>query len=593
MRNIKLQLVLAVALFLSAFTHAQTTYYVDQQNGSDASNGTSVSTAFETFDKAKNEVSAGDTIEIIGEYSNPSYNPNYTYTTEHDAHLWHAENTIRINNLNGSAGNYITIKAHNNSTVLKGDGGNIFRITNSSYLKIEDFNMEGEVDRIPLTTANNLQFVYIIDDGNLQGTVTAPDAADIKFRNLDETNDTDGIVEETDTYSDISNLSVKRPSYVDTRGFFMSNSENVIITNNTIHHTPGGGLRVSDSKFVDVIGNEIYRCSARSYSGTHALVVTRTEPIGSTDYSIKILKNLIHHNYNEQFSWAPDKTIITPIIDEGKGISLQRNNTAGWINGSGRILVANNLCYWNGFSGVHSNDGNRIDFINNTCYLNSYTNTVTYAGQTQQGRNIGVSAQGSDDIKMINNISVIDTDWNGYALAAGGTSNLFVSDNIIFGYNGTVSQDNDITSVETNTTIGNPLFINAGDHDAGTYDFGLSSNSPAIDIANTTFAPGDDYLGNSRDANPDIGAIEFISTLSVNDEELSTLGVFPNPFNNQITILHNNIESKNISLYNILGQKQSFNAQSNTNSVTLNLNHLPSGVYVLKMGSVTKKVIKK
>ena len=464
MNNLRLLIVLLLTLFFNIFTYAQITYYVDQQNGNNNNNGTSATTAFKTFDKAKNEVSAGDTIEIMGTYTNPSYNPSYVFSVEHDPHLWHSENTIRINGLNGTSGNYITIKAHDSNTVLKGDGANIFRVTSSSYLKIEDFIIEGEVTRIPLSTANALQFVYLIDNGSLVGTTTAPNAVDIRFRNEDETNDTDNVVEESDTYTDISNENVNRPSYIDTRGLYVSNSNNIIIKNNNIHHTPGGGLRVSDSKFVDIIENEISYCSARSYSGTHALVVTKTEPIGSSNYSINILRNHIHHNFNEQFSWAPDKTIITPRIDEGKGISLQRNNLYIWINGTGRILVANNLCYWNGFSGVHSNDGYRIDFINNTCYMNSYTNTVTYAGQIQKGNNIGISAQSSNDIKMINNISVIDTDWNGFALAAGGTSNLVVSDNMIFGMNGTVNQDTDITSVDINTTVANPLFVDAGDY---------------------------------------------------------------------------------------------------------------------------------
>lgn len=310
---------LLLVIFISFnFTIGQTTYYVDQQNGNNSNNGISVSTPYKTISNAVNNVSPGDTIEIIGEYKNSSYDSNYSYSAEDDSHLWHSENTIRINGLNGTSGNYITIKAYDTSTILKGDGANIFRITNSSYLKIEDFNIQGEVDNIPISTANAIQFVYIIDDGSLVGTTTNPNASDIKFRNEDETNDNDNVVEETDTYTDISNENVIRPSYIDTRGLYISNSNNITISNNIIHHMPGGGLRVSDSKFIDILDNEIYRCSAKSYSGTHALVVTKTEPISSSGYSINILRNKIHHNYNEQYSWAPTKTIITPRIDEGK-----------------------------------------------------------------------------------------------------------------------------------------------------------------------------------------------------------------------------------------------------------------------------------
>ncbi|PWH83284.1 hypothetical protein DIS18_01655 [Algibacter marinivivus] len=590
--NQKLQFTILFIL-LNGFINAQTTYYVDQTNGNDSSNGTSAITAYKTFDKAESKVNPGDTIEIIGVYKNTSYNENYSYSgNEHDAHLWHSENTIRISGLDGAPNNYITIKAHNSNTVLKGDGSNIVRVLNSSYLKFEGLEIFGEVNNIPLSTANALQFVYIIDDVNLNGTATAPTELDIKFRNEDETNDNDDIVEETDIYTNINNLEVLRPSYVDTRGFYITNSNNIIIKDNKIHHTPGGGLRVSKCEFVDVLENEIYRCSAKSYSGTHALVITNSKPITGNGYSINVLRNEIHHNYNELYSWSPAKTKITPRIDEGKGISLQKNNTTEWINGSGRILVANNVCYWNGFSGVHTNDGNRIDFINNTCYLNSYTNTITYAGEDQKGQNIGISAQSSNDISMINNISVIDTDWGGFALSAGNTTNLVVNKNIIYGINGTIAQDNDITSVDSNTIIVNPMFISPGNQSANSYNFGLQYTSQAIGAALTASAPSDDFYGKTRDSSPDLGAIEYDSTLSINTKNLNNLAVYPNPFKDNIMIRQNDLDPNEVALYNLLGQNQSFNYDIQNNVITLKLNHLAIGFYILKIGTTSKKIVK-
>lgn len=593
MNSLKINFTLLLSILFYSLSFTQTTYFVDQQNGKNSNNGTTLSTAFNSIDKAIGNVKPGDIIEIVGTYKNPSYNSNYSYNSESDSHLWHSENTIRINNLNGSANNFITLKAHNSNTVLKGDGANIFRITNSTYLKIEDFNIEGEVENIPLSTANKLQFVYIIDDHNLAGSTTNPKASDIRFRNEDETNDSDNFVEETDTYTDISNKKVIRPSYIDTRGLYISNSSNIIIHNNTIHHTPGGGLRVSDGKHITITENEIYRCSVKSYSGTHALVVTKTQPIASSNYSVEILRNKIHHNYNEQYSWSPSKTIITPRIDEGKGISLQRNNLSDWINGKGRILVANNLCYWNGFSGVHTNDGYRIDFINNTCYLNSYTNSITYSEQTQKGQNIGISAQSSNDIKMINNISVIDTDWGGFALSAGGTSNLEVNNNIIFGYNGTVSEDSDVKNVDVNTLKTNPMFVNTPDHLLESqYDFNLKNNSPAIGIALTSFTPSDDFFGNIRDSSPDLGAIEYSSNLSAEGITVQNISIYPNPFIDKITVNVSALKLKNISIFNLLGQKQLLKYASSENKISLDLSHLKKGVYILKIGSNRKKIIK-
>ncbi len=494
--------------------------------------------------------------------------------------MWHAENTLRINGLNGTANAYITIKSYDQNTKILGDGANIVRVQNCSYLRIEDLNIEGEVERIPLSTALALQFVYIIADNNMTGTPTQPDISDIHYRNLDEINDNDGIVEETDEYTDISIFPVKRPSYTDTRGLYISNCEHLDLVSNTIHHTPGGGLRVSDSKFINIRANNIYRCSARSFSGTHALVVTKTKPIGSDDNSISIERNLVHHNYNEIFSWSPKKTFITPRIDEGKGISLQRNNTNDWINGQGRILAANNVCYWNGFSGVHSNDGYRIDFINNTCFMNSFTNSVTYANTTQQGQNIGISTQSGHDIRMINNISVVDAGWGGFALSAGNSTNLNVRNNLIYGVNGSLVYDSDIDDINTIEQV--PLFVDASTNyldETHVFDFHLQAGSPAIDQGLTgNFIPTNDFYNHQRDALPDIGAIEFDAT-RISQFKENMWGVYPNPVTDKLFI-KGLLKEVDYTIFDVSGK---ILMQGRTIDHSILLDKLLKGQYLVKI----------
>ena len=581
--------ILLILLYGNIIT-AQQTYYVDQENGDDTNNGLSTATAFQNIDIAVSIVQPGDTISIIGTYHNTSYNPDYTYNNApNDPHLWHNESSIKIAGLDGTPNNYITIKAYDSNTKLLGDGGNIFRIMNSSYLRIEGFNIEGEVERIPLSTALALQFVYIIDDGNMTGTATQPDISDIHYRNLDEVNDNDGIVEDSDIYTDISNLPVKRPSYTDTKGMYFTNCEHIIIVNNIIHHTPGVGLRVANSKYVEILENEIYRCSARSYSGTHGLVVTKTKPIGNNGNSISIERNLVHHNYNEIYSWSPQKTIINPRIDEGKGISLQQNNLNNWINGQGRIMVANNICFWNGYSGVHSNDGERIDFINNTCFMNSYTNTVTYANDVQIGKNIGISCQRGNDIRMINNISVIDAGWGGFALSAGASTNLEVKNNLVYGVNGTLVYDPDIADI--NTIEQDPLFVNAPTtylDETYTFDFHLQSTSPAIDQGDTgNYVPISDYYNNPRDANPDIGAVEFfVSNIEQLDNQ--SLLVYPNPVKDKLYV---NGWQKPVpfTVFDLSGKIVKEGMISNSG---IHLKFLPKGMYFINVNNQHLKFLK-
>lgn len=414
-----------------------------------------------------NNIQPGDTIFLIGSFTNTSYTTTTSVGVAVDhPRFWHGENTIAINNLNGNASNYITIKPYDNTTLLKGDGGNIFRVSNSSYLRIEGFDIQGEVDNIPLSVANGLQFVYIL---NTATSLTDPAPTDIKYRDQDcISNCTANAVVDGEIYSNLNPNNVYRPTYYDTRGMYLSDVHHIDILNNHIHHMPGGGLRVSDCEDILIQGNEINDCSRRSSGGTHGLVVTKaTSTRLGDDYRIKILRNLVHHNYNEQYSWAPDKNIITPHIDEGKGISLQRNQTTTSVNwDNGRILIANNICYYNGFSGIHSNDGDRIDIINNSCYFNSYTGSFTIGGTNANGGNIGISLSDGTGHKIINNICVIDNNMTRSAISTNINTSLYptaitVKDNIIYGATGSLgSQNPEIEAIQVNTQNVLPQFVN-------------------------------------------------------------------------------------------------------------------------------------
>ena len=587
-------------LFVSSSILAQTTYFVDQQNGQSSNNGTTYTTAFSSINTATTLLVPGDTVVIIGVYTNTLYNPAYTYTAVQDTHLWHSENSIRINNVHGTSTAYITIKAYDSSTLLKGDGANIFRVNNSSFLRIEGFEIAGEVPRIPLTTANALQFVYINADS--VANPKTPAITDIQYRDLDcISNCTSGAVVDGEIYSSLDNMDIIRPSYIDTRGLYLSKVHHIDIINNTIHDMPGGGLRVSDCEDILIENNEVYACSRKSYSGTHALVVTKATSTRTTnDYRITIAKNNIHHNYNEQYSWAPTKTIITPHIDEGKGISLQRNETTYNNNGTfkvnwehGRILVQNNLCYFNGFSGIHSNDGNRIDIINNTCYFNSYTKSITQGVSSSNGGNIGISAQGGSDIALFNNISIIDAALSKSAISSNipDSNGLVVENNIIFGTSltgatSTISENANVASIQVNTQKVDPLFV-----DPVNFDFSLQANSPAIGAAQGSVAPSNDFFQNLRDNAPDIGAVEYLPLLSRPSLTIPTLTLYPNPVGHILYTNDNTLSTKKIMLCNLLGQD--FTSQISVQHNTIQFANLPTGAYILRIDAVSSIIYKK
>lgn len=114
-------------------------------------------------------IGPGDVVIIVGEYANASYNANYSFDFGISAcdpddgddilntNLWHAENTINIRNVHGAAGQYITIRAKDSNTVLKGDGANIFWMVNCSYFRIEGLKIRGETPNISLREALSIQ----------------------------------------------------------------------------------------------------------------------------------------------------------------------------------------------------------------------------------------------------------------------------------------------------------------------------------------------------------------------------------------------------------------------------------------------------
>ena len=243
---------------------------------------------------------------------------------------------------------------------------------------------------------------------------------------------------------------------------------------------------------------------------------------------------LSQHIDNEIYSWVGWKTFIHPYIDEGKGISLERNQE---FNNSGRILMANNIAYWNGYAGINNHDGYNVDMIGNTAYMNSYTNSITYANRSDRsGNNVGISINGGENCTMINNIAVIDTSdpsWVGKALSiAGITGTLKVSSNIIYGYGNasSIQEDEDLDGIEENTIEYDPMFdrylayTDAGIDNGDAFMLKNSdSRSIAIGAGNYGFEPCEDVFTKER-INNTIGAVGVgmdnidISNISYLDE---------------------------------------------------------------------------
>ena len=367
------------------------------------------------------------------------------------------------------------------------------------------------MERIPLETAKAVQFVY----------KDAKDGDAIKYR-----------VDPSLSPKEIDALTleklgsnVPRVSYTDTRGVYVSDSHHVELSGSHVHHLPGGGVRFAKSEFFSVFDNEVDNCARKSYSGTHALVATYTTDLlpretdaaaGETDYRGIIVRNKVHHNFNEIFV-VGTKTFVHAKIDEGKGISLQRNQK---FKDGGRILVANNVAFWNGYSGIHSQDGDNVDMFSNTAYMNSYTNTrgAVQRRRRREGReqHRRLSVQGGKDVRVANNVAYIDTSWRGMPVSiANEKGHVVVANNLVYGEGSeALKLDLDFERLAVGTVNADPEFEfvenESGESEASKFhSFRPSTYSPAIGAAAARWTPCEDFFGNRRSSTaPSIGAVE-------------------------------------------------------------------------------------
>lgn len=443
--------------------------------GSDVTGIGSISSPFKTAAKAvqSNLLTPGSNLYFRGgTYTNPGFQ---------NGDIWKVEETVFINGIYGTSSQYINIKPYNNEQVIiRGDGDMIFQFRNSSYLKISGFEIYGETDNITLSDALYHQFEF------KRTSLSNP----VELRCPRNTNtDQSGL-------EDLTPYTIYRPTLYNGHGMVIQNSHHVEVFNNLIHHVPGEGMRFAGCDYLKIYNNEIHNCARRSSGGVHGISGYNQRSIDNVD-AVKtfISKNLVHDNYQELFSWTESKTIVTAIIDEGKGITLQRINGGNeWLHG--RIQIDNNITYRNGFSGVHVNDGLRVDIINNTSYMNCKSN---------RGTNIGISVQTGNDVKIYNNMVFTDLSFGGYSIGGSNLMSISMSNNLING-----NLDPDYTGIAVNTYINS----NFKWVDTLNRNFNLQATSPAIGNALIAVTPATDFYNKQRDAAPDLGAVEYIASLS-------------------------------------------------------------------------------
>ncbi|PLZ12320.1 hypothetical protein CBP27_16010 [Fischerella thermalis WC542] len=438
------------------------TYYVNAETGNDSNNGLSEKDAFKTLQEGADRLEPGDTLYVM----------DGTYTTDSDRAL------LSISRKNGSQDNWITIKAYPGHTpklkVKDTDYG--IHISGSSYIRVEGLDLEGGKNEVTLDYAKKEQYNIKNPLTNSSGIAITPSY------------DGSGI----DGYS-----------------------HHIVIADNNVRDFPATGISAEKADYITIENNTVSGNSWYSPLGTSGISViyNHNTDNNTNDYKFIIQGNTVYDNKN-LIPW-----IEVGKISEGNGIIL--DSTDGKNSGEvykGKTLVANNIVYNNGSSGINAYHYSNVDIINNTTYQN--------ATNMDPGGEIAVGK--AKNVRVYNNIM--------YARSDRRPNSLFESENVVFDRNLLYNYDDyyefkasdDPNAKGLENILGyDPQFV-----DPSQGNFTLKSDSPAIDAGSGAFNSittlKKDLQGNTRpqdgDGNgsaiADIGALEVVVSNSSDNSEV-------------------------------------------------------------------------
>lgn len=577
------RLVFGIITLLGVLIYSRDIYVAT--TGANTNSG-SFNSPYKTITYASQQAQPGDNIFVRqGTYSNASFG---------NGNKWNNENAVRIA-CSGTATQYITFQNYPGEVAkIKYDGNYGILIQSASYVKVKGFEVEG------------MNASITIDEAWLAwGWYRNPDEANTPDRNLATEL---GINPQSQPFgTKVSKtpfaFNETRPAYYNGRGIVANKSHHIEILNNKVYNCPSSAIRADVCDYITVAGNEVYNntwytsqgVGAITFSGATNIINTASITYNDTSTGVKMIieNNNVHDNENRLVSWNGAKPEIVFEIDEGSGIFLTRNNDelvpVDERYNYGYFMIRNNLSYKNGASGivVHKTDKTYVEF--NTVYKNGTSNT---------GFPGGIGINDINDVIIRNNISYAKP--NKFALGkVGGTiNNLTVSANILYNENG---EEDEIDKID-NTNINNLVVTNNGlriinpllmNPDASTPNFNIPNNSPAVNTALASTFTTKDFVGNIRDANPDIGAYEYIASLSATNLSASNFKIYPIPAKDHIFI--EGLQSPELIIYNLDGLNITNFIKIKTiasNSVKLDLSNLKPGIYVVVNNNKSFKIIK-
>jgi hypothetical protein len=492
------------------------------------------------------------------------------------------ENLI-LDTHSGTAEDPITFKPYNQDEVVIDGGGStvsegtaIMELRNVSHIVIEGFSFRNIQKRYAkglviyegcanITVSGNI-FSEIHFSSNPNATVTYSENAspflvygtnasqavtDIVFRNNEVFNcrtgysegvsfsgNVDGFLVEGNYVHDITNIGIHAEGHFGTcPDPTKDQARNGIIRGNTVHDCASnvaiaGGIYVDGARDIIIENN-------KSYNGQLGISVG-CENIGKTASNITVRNNVVYGNSETGieiggYDYPSNSGAVVGASITGN--TTFKNDTGNNWTGELWVTYCEDLV------------------VENNIFAADNANKVIFYYETNNG--LGNSFN-----------------HNLYHAPSGAINSVFTYDGV--GYNG-FSQYVQATNLDTQSLFQDPMFVHAQEG-----DFHLEASSPAIDAGNPNFVPASgevDIDGENRTFMAvDCGADEFQEILDIPSvTSAQTVTAYPNPTIGQV-FLEGNFTTISYRIYNVLGVEV---LQGDTNTATLHLESLPSGLYFL------------
>lgn len=294
------------------------------------------------------------------------------------------------------------------------------------------------------------------------------------------------------------------------------------------------------------------------------------------DGQTHIMNSVIHENFSSSQGGA---------IDAAAGADLNVYNSLFYGNsltgdmGSGGAIIAN---------------GDTVGQVVNLAYNTFVANTALTSGD-----DVAVFTSGNVPVENVTQLTATN---NAFVSSGAGVGNLAIEPDADGGMPvitsgggnffkqepmGFTSLDSDIFDEDVEAS---ELFVLFDEGDLVEVNLipnlDYAGGNPLVDNAVVVEGlPTTDIIGVARDNNPDIGAYEGGTYVSVRDIEQTGLDItfYPNPAQNEMTVsvAEQGVENINITLINMNGQRLTSWALGNNN--TIDFTKVPAGIYTLEI----------